>query len=57
MKCAVGEAFKLIFWPAPKLQALVDILPQTTAIVDHATNKKLSANWKFFVGAQMGVSL
>ena len=39
-----------------KLQALVYILPPTTAIVNYTVGlEKLSANGQFFVGAQIAV--
>ena len=43
----------------PKLQALVyDILPSTTAVFSYAIwSRKLSANERFFVGAQIVVCL
>ena len=42
------------FWVLIKLQALVyDILPSTTAVFSYAIgSRKLSANERFFVGAQ-----
>ena len=42
-----------------KLQALVyDILPPATAIIGYAIGlRNLSANWHFFVGAQMTVCM
>ena len=46
-------------WVLIKLQASVyDILPSTTAVFSYAIgSRKLSANEKFFVGAQTVVSL
>ena len=46
-------------WVATELQAPVyDILPSTTAVFSYAIgSRKLSANERFFVGAQTVVSL
>ena len=64
-KCFAGSHTKLensvFFIPSDtKLQALVyDILsPAATAVIDYAIGLlKLSANEKFFAGAQMAVTL
>ena len=54
------RSFRLQVWSVlvkPKLQALVYILPSTTAVFSYAIgSRKLSTNEQFFVGAQTVVS-